>query len=86
MDEINDKKASVSEMMDLLTETPEDPDVDDLMDELDKEIAKDEEVKAKKLPSAPTTDLPNVPTTVQPAEVKNEDEDLEAMLVDLCSV
>ena len=99
MDDIEDKKAGVSEMMDILTETPEDPDVDDLMDELDKDIAKDEmkakeeamkakeeEMKAKELPDAPTTVLPNVPTTVQPVVVKNEDEDLEAMLENLCSV
>lgn len=92
MDDIEDKKAGVSEMMDILTETPEDPDVDDLMDELDKDIAKDEmkakeeAMKAKELPDAPTTALPNVPTTVQPVVVKNEDEDLEAMLENLCSV
>lgn len=92
MDDINEKVANVKDMMDLLTETPEDPDVDDLMDELDKDIAKDEmkakeeKMKAKELPSVPTTALPNVPTTVQPMVVKNEDEDLEAMLENLCSV
>ena len=92
MEEINEKVANVKDMMDILTETPEDPDVDDLMDELDKDIAKDEmkakeeAMKAKELPVAPTTVLPNVPTTVQPVVVKNEDEDLEAMLENLCSV
>ena len=92
MDDINEKVANVKDMMDLLTETPEDPDVDDLMDELDRDIAKDEmkakeeAMKAKELPDAPTTALPNVPTTVQPVVVKNEDEDLEAMLENLCSV
>ena len=85
MEDINEKVANVKDMMDILTETPEDPDVDDLMEELDKDIARDQEQKTA-LPSVPETALPSVPSTVKTGEVKTEDDDLEAMLENLCIV
>ena len=85
MEDINEKVANVKDMMDILTETPEDPDVDDLMEELDKDIARDQE-KGAELPSVPETALPSVPSAIKTGEVKTEDDDLEAMLENLCIV
>ena len=88
-DDIEDKKASVSEMMDILTEIPED-EIDDLEKELD--AAMEEDKKNKKSNSDVSTEnrdltatLPNVPTTIIRAEF-NEDDDLEASLENLCIV
>lgn len=85
MEDINEKVANVKDMMDILTETPEDPDVDDLMEELDKDIARDQE-KGVELPKVPETALPSVPSAIKTGEVKTEDDDLEAMLENLCIV
>lgn len=88
MDEIEDKKASVSEMMDLLTETPED-EIEDLERELAESMERDK-MNGITYPDVSTstpksmTDLPNVPTTIKRTIV--EDEDLQASLDNLCSV
>ena len=88
-DDIEDKKANVKDMMDILTEIPED-EIDDLEKELD--AAMEEDKKNKKSNSDVSTEnrdltatLPNVPTTIIRAEF-NEDDDLEASLENLCIV
>ena len=92
MDDIEDKKAGVSEMMDILTETPED-DVEDLEIELAESMERDK-MNGVTYPDESTsisksiTALPNVPTTVKRTivEEEDEDEDLQASLDNLCSV
>ena len=94
MDDINEKVANLKDMMDLLTEAPDDPDVDDLMKELDQDMERDKKEAAAgtKLPSAPTTipqtasPLPNVPVKTAAKETSTEDQDLESMLENLLSV
>ena len=88
-DDIEDKKASVSEMMEILTEIPED-EIDDLEKELDAAMEEDRnngisysDVSTENHDLTAT--LPNVPTTIITAEL-NEDDDLEASLENLCIV
>ena len=90
MDDIEDKKAGVSEMMDILTETPED-DVDDLERELAESMERDKmngityKDESSSI-SASISALPKAPTGVIRTIVEEEDEDLQASLDNLCSV
>lgn len=89
MDDIADKKLEVENMMGILTETQSDVEVDDLMDELDNEIAREKEKglvglpgereannDPLKFPSAPTA-LPSLPKL--PVQ-QSEEAELEEML------
>lgn len=92
MDDINDKVYGVKEMMESLTVAQEDPEVDDLMAELDDVIAQEAAKSKEALPNAPASEtvvqppLPSVPTAVKKETSKNLEEDLEAMLQDLFCV
>lgn len=89
MDDIADKKLEVENMMGILTETQSDVEVDDLMDELDNEIAREKEKGLVGLPGEreannDSVKFPNVPTAlpVQPemSAQQNEEAELEEML------
>lgn len=92
MDDINDKVYGVKEMMESLTVAQEDPEVDDLMAELDDVIAQEAAKSKETLPNVPASEtvvqppLPSVPTAVKEETSKNPEEDLEAMLQDLFCV
>lgn len=90
MDDIEDKKAGVSEMMDILTETPED-DVEDLERELAESMERDKMNGITYKDKSPSISesipvLPNVPTTIKRQIIEEDDEDLQASLDNLCSV
>ena len=90
MDDIEDKKAGVSEMMDILTETPED-DVDDLERELAESMERDKMNGITYKDESPSISesisaLPKAPTTIKRQIVEEEEEDLQASLDNLCSV
>lgn len=75
VDSINDRKADIQDMMNILTERPMEEDNDDILAELDKEIEEDN----KKESERQTTMLPSVPTyavsTPAAAEAENPEED-----------
>ena len=75
VDSINDRKADIQDMMNILTERPMEEDNDDILAELDKEIEEDN----KKESEGQTTMLPSVPThavsTPAAAEAENPEED-----------
>lgn len=85
MDELEDRKQDIAEVMDLLvTNDAEEEDLDDIADELDKMIADE----ANQLPSVPSTEivheaLPDAPTheAQQP-----ETDDLDSMLAELDNI
>lgn len=80
MDEMEDLKTDISDVMDMLvTNDTEEPELDDLEDELDAMLA-DEQM------NEPEMQLPSAPTTVitgPAAEEKPEEDDLDAMLAEL---
>ena len=82
IDIINDRKEDVNEIMSMLTERNEEEDNQDLLDELDAEIAKEDKNKseAAPLPSVPTT-IPMAAPVAQPTA--NEMDDLDAQLAEL---
>ncbi|KAM7456979.1 hypothetical protein BLSTO_02264 [Blastocystis sp. subtype 1] len=82
IDIINERKEDVNEIMSMLTERNEEEDNQDLLDELDAEIAKEDKNRseAAPLPSVPTT-IPTAAPVAQPTA--NEMDDLDAQLAEL---
>ena len=81
MDEIEDQKQDIADVMDLLvTNDTEEADLDDIENELDQLMAEGVKDELPEAPGVPTQALPSVPTheVAKPAE-----DDLDDMLAEL---
>lgn len=83
MDAISEHRDRIREVSDLLTQQVEDDveGLDELMNGLDLEIAKEKDTTINKLPNVPTTQIP-----AAPAPIANEEEELARQLELLCFV
>lgn len=91
MDEIEDQKQDIADVMDLLvTNDTEEADLDDIENELDQLMAEEKKSELPEAPAVPTTAVPTtaVPATALPSVPTTEvakpaEDDLDDMLADL---